>query len=197
MVTVTRRTKYAMLPWDEIVDRAKSANGRWILGAQAVPMSVLRTVRQGRNEKVARPDGRLVPKPGEKATLEDGTEVVDLYVRWEWTPGFEPPIANAPGVSKRQVTLPAYLAEDLRRAAAGRDEPRAEILRRTVAELAVHGTNYVPPPTPDLTFEVNDYVWERAQQRVQDAGVPFHPAFVQELRRQLRKLGKRAGPPPK
>lgn len=192
-----RRTNYAKLPWDDIVDRAKSANGRWILAASAVPTSVLRTVRQGRNEKVNNLDGRLVPKAGEKATTPEGAEVVDLYVKWEWTPGFEPPAPNAAGFTKRKVTLPAHIAEDLKNAAAGRDEPRAEILRRAVAELAVHGTTYTVPPTVDLTFEVNDHVWERAHQRVDEAGVPFHPALLQELRRQIRKAERRAGPSPK
>ena len=200
MTMVERRTEYVKPPWDDIVDRAKAANGLWVLGAQAVPLSVLRTVRQGRNAKVNRAEGRLFSKPGERATTEDGDTVVDMYVRWEWTPGFEPPIAGAQssGFSRRKLTMPKRVGEALRDAAAEIGAPRGEILRRAVAEIAVKGTTYTPPETMDLTFEVNDYVWEQAQDQVADAGVPFHPALLQELRRQIRLAGKkRESPPPK
>lgn len=200
MTMVERRTKYVKPQWDDIVDRAKAANGLWVLGAQAVPLSVLRTVRQGRNAKVNRAEGRLFSKPGERATTEDGITVVDMYVRWEWTPGFEPPIAGAQssGFSRRKLTMPKRVGEALREAAAVIDAPRGEILRRAVAEIAVRGTSYTPPETVDLTFEVNDYVWEQAQDQVAEAGVPFHPALLQELRRQIRLAGKkRESPSPK
>ncbi|MGC5173352.1 hypothetical protein ACLQ2Q_22140 [Microbacterium sp. DT81.1] len=188
---------YAKLPWDDIVNRAKRAQGSWILGAQAVPESVLRTVRQGRNKKVTRLEGRLVPRGTAGANTPNGVKVVDLYVRWEWTPGFEPSTPDAIEFSKRSVTLPVTVAEAVRSAAADRGESVDDILPRAIEELAVRGTTYrEPPPSPPsrMTFLVNDDSWDRAQDRVEEVGVSFGPAMVLAVRRQIGRTGQADGP---
>ena len=181
-----RPEKYVKLDWDNIIDRARRANGRWILVANAVRPSVMRTIRQKRHRALQREDGELIARPGETVDLPDGTTVMDIYAYWKWADDSYN-LLSAKADRPRKITLSEMTTTKLRAVIGTLGESQSEVVRDALLSYVLHGTRYVKEGTSELSVTIPDQLWEQARQRAEDEGLKFSKVVEFEVQRQLRK----------
>lgn len=175
--------------WEDLVTRAKAAQGRWVLGLQAAPVRVLETAnRRSSNRWLNDPDGRLYAMPAERATTADGEEICDVYVRWEWfNPAHAPKIPITPA-EFRTLRLPRELKVRLNEYAAATHRDQSDIINEVLKKYVRYGTRAKPVPqaSEQQRATVPEELWTNALLRAEKDGMPLVEIVRYELARKLR-----------
>lgn len=174
--------------WLDIVTRAKAAQGRWVTGINAAPIRVLETAnRRASNRWLNDPDGRLYALAGERATLEDGTVICDIYVRWEWFNPEQAPKINVTNEEFRTIRVSRNLKErataESRRTGATMTSFVIQVLEKYVR----HGTRLKPPLPAHEQYRatVPEDLWTKALFRAEKDGMPLTEVVRYELNKLL------------
>jgi hypothetical protein len=175
--------------WKDLVTRAKAAQGRWILGINAAPVRILETVnRRASNRWLNDPDGRMYGIMSQQATLPDGTEVGDLYVRWEWfNPEAAPKILVGPE-DQRTLRVPRSLKVRINEYVRRTGETQTELVNQVLKKYVRYGTRLKPnePAHEQLRATVQDPLWTDALKRAEVDGIPLVEIVRYELDRKVR-----------
>lgn len=176
--------------WQDIVTRAKAAQGRWILGLNAAPIRVMETVnRRASNRWLNDPDGRLYGVAGEKATLPDGSVICDVFVRWEWFHPENAPKILVAGEDQRNLRVPRDMKIAVNAyVAAHPGVTQTGLINEILKKYVRYGTRLKPTPQANeqLRATVDEELWTKALFRAEKDGMPLVEIVRYELGRRLR-----------